>query len=101
MAPTQVTHQAPTKRRISKKSQPPSVLPPQPLRDNTLSPAYTTSVSQFLRMPQVAARCGVCRASIYLWMRDGHFPKQRKLSRKSVGWLESEVDQWIATRETA
>ena len=49
---------------------------------------------RILRMPQVAAMVGLCRASIYNKMRDEAFPRQVKLGRLS-GWLESEVQDWI------
>ncbi|PLI22181.1 hypothetical protein B6J44_27255 [Klebsiella pneumoniae] len=26
---------------------------------------------------------------------DATFPKQRRLGMQSVGWLESEIDQWL------
>ena len=49
---------------------------------------------RILRMPQVVAMVGLCRASIYNKMRDEAFPRQVKLGRLS-GWLESEVQDWI------
>jgi prophage regulatory protein len=31
----------------------------------------------------------------------GRFPKRIKLSERAVGWLEKEIDQWIADRVAA
>ncbi|EFC5438447.1 TPA: AlpA family phage regulatory protein [Escherichia coli] len=48
---------------------------------------------------------GIARSTIYDWINpkspryDGTFPKQLRLGNQSVGWLESEVDQWILQRE--
>ena len=35
---------------------------------------------------------------IYELISQGKFPKQIKLSVRSSGWLESEIDEWIAAR---
>jgi prophage regulatory protein len=29
-------------------------------------------------------------------MKEGTFPQQLKLGTRSVGWLESEIESWIA-----
>ncbi|EHB0509443.1 TPA: helix-turn-helix transcriptional regulator, partial [Escherichia coli] len=29
---------------------------------------------------------------------DGTFPKQKRLGRQSVGWLESELNEWVMRR---
>ncbi|HCB0456063.1 TPA: AlpA family phage regulatory protein [Klebsiella quasipneumoniae subsp. quasipneumoniae] len=50
-------------------------------------------------------KTGIARSTIYDWINpkspryDGTFPKQLRLGNQSVGWLESEVDQWILQRE--
>jgi prophage regulatory protein len=53
---------------------------------------------RFLRLPEVIARVGLRRASIYLHIADGTFPKQISLGPRAVGWLEHEIDAWIAAR---
>ncbi|WP_022851530.1 AlpA family phage regulatory protein [Limisalsivibrio acetivorans] len=51
-----------------------------------------------LRRKQVEAITGLSRSSIYAKMEKGTFPKSIKLSTRSVGWLESEVIEWIDQR---
>lgn len=52
-----------------------------------------------IRLPQVQERTGLSRSTIYSLIRDGEFPKQIRLhGRKSVGWVEAEVDKWIEER---
>lgn len=48
-----------------------------------------------LRLPKVVDRTGVPRASIYLKISQGLFPPPISLGERSVGWLESEIDEWI------
>jgi prophage regulatory protein len=56
------------------------------------------SLQRILRLPDVMSRVGLRRASIYLHMTKGAFPKPISLSARAVGWLESDIDGWIAAR---
>ena len=51
--------------------------------------------SKILRLPDVTERVGRKRSSIYFMVAKGEFPKSIKLGKRSVGWLESEIDNWI------
>lgn len=54
--------------------------------------------SRFLRLPAVQDRVGVSKTSIYQWVADGTFPRPIPLGGRSVGWVESEVDDWMNRR---
>lgn len=54
-----------------------------------------------LRRRQVEARTGLGRSSIYALIADGQFPAPIRLSTNTVGWLEHEIDAWIADRTKA
>lgn len=56
---------------------------------------------RILRLPEVMERTGLGRSSIYLNISENTFPKQIGLGERSVGWLESEVNAWIAKRISA
>ena len=51
-----------------------------------------------LRMTQVKARTGLSRSTIYLRIKAGDFPGQVSLGPRAVGWLEAEIERWIATQ---
>jgi prophage regulatory protein len=51
-----------------------------------------------LRRPQVQARTGLARSTIYELMSSGKFPLSIQLTDRSVGWLAHEIDEWIASR---
>ena len=51
-----------------------------------------------LRLRQVIARTGLSRSTIYEIINKGNFPRQVSLGSHSVGWVEREVDAWIAER---
>lgn len=56
---------------------------------------------QILRRPEVEARTGLGRSSIYAAVAAGTFPAPVKLSARSVGWLESEIAIWLSSRVAA
>ena len=51
-----------------------------------------------LRLPTVCSRIGYCRSSIYNLVASGEFPKPIRLGPRAIGWLESDIEQWIASR---
>ena len=54
-----------------------------------------------LRRPQVEARTGLSRSTLYQYIQDGLFPRPVSLGPRAVGWLESEVNAWIVARTKA
>ncbi len=52
-----------------------------------------------LRLKEVIFRVGFGRSTIYLRIRGGNFPAPIKLGKRSVGWLESVIDDWLLARE--
>ncbi len=51
-----------------------------------------------LRRPQVEQRTGLSRSTLYQYIKDGDFPKPVRLGLRAVGWLESDISDWIAAR---
>ena len=51
-----------------------------------------------LRRKQVEARTGLARSTIYHHIKAGTFPRPIPLGPRAVGWLESDVSNWIAER---
>jgi prophage regulatory protein len=51
--------------------------------------------TRLLRLPEVMARVGLKRSSIYQRMSEGRFPKSRSLGPKCAVWIEAEVDAWV------
>ena len=48
-----------------------------------------------MRLPEVIKLTGFRRSQIYRLVNIGEFPKQVKISSKSVAWLESELEEWM------
>ncbi len=53
---------------------------------------------RIIRLREVIRRVGLCRSSIYQYIRAGRFPRQVTLGGRAVGWIELEIDQWIDER---
>ena len=51
-----------------------------------------------LRLPAVKARTGLSRSTVYLRMADGSFPKSISLGPRTIGWIETEIDDWLTQR---
>jgi len=55
-------------------------------------------VTTILRLPTVKARTGLSRSTIYLRVAEGSFPAPVSLGGRAVGWIEAEVNDWLAQR---
>jgi len=53
---------------------------------------------RIIKLPKVKDKIGLGRTTIYQMITDGGFPAPISLGTRAVGWLESEVDQWIQER---
>ena len=51
-----------------------------------------------LRRPEVEARTGLSRSTIYDRIKQGTFPAPVQLGEKAVGWIESEIEAFLAAR---
>lgn len=69
-----------------------------------VAPAAPVTISKMLRLKDVIARTGLSRSTIYDKINpksrryDSAFPKQVSLGVASVGWVESEITNWIDGR---
>jgi prophage regulatory protein len=57
-----------------------------------------TQSDRILRFPEVRIKVGLCRSHIHNLISKGDFPSPIKLGARASGWIESEVDSWIACR---
>lgn len=56
------------------------------------------NTDRILRFPEVHARTGLSRTTIWREINAGRFPSQINITPHAVGWRESEVNAWIAAR---
>jgi prophage regulatory protein len=56
---------------------------------------------KILRLPAVKAVTGLSRSTIYKKIAEGTFKKPVSLGARAVGWIESEIDEWLESRIAA
>lgn len=53
---------------------------------------------RFIRRRDMLAVVGIPQSTVYLMMSRGEFPRSYQITRRLVGWKESELSAWIASR---
>ena len=53
---------------------------------------------RFLRLHEVNKKIGANGKTLYGWIKEGRFPASIPLTGRSVVWLNSEIEAWMATR---
>ena len=56
---------------------------------------------KLIRRHTVEEITGLSRSAIYAAMDDGAFPRPVRIGKRAVAWRESDIADWIASRETA
>ena len=54
--------------------------------------------TRLLRLPEVQARTGLSRSTIYMRVELRRFPRPVSLGERAVGWIEAEIEAWIRER---
>ena len=55
-------------------------------------------MARILRIPIVLERLGIGRSTLYEMQARGEFPQSIPIGTRSVGFLESDVNEWIEAR---
>ncbi len=53
---------------------------------------------KILRLPSVKDLTGLSRSTIYLRISKNEFPAPVSLGGRAVGWVEADVNSWIAEK---
>jgi prophage regulatory protein len=58
----------------------------------------TDSNTNIIRLPQAIQKTGLSRSTIYSLISRGEFPQKIQLSTRSIGFLESEINDWVTSK---
>ena len=58
-------------------------------------------LDRFLGETEVARITNLSRTTRWRLEREGRFPKKRHISANRIGWLQSEIIEWIESRASA
>ena len=53
------------------------------------------------KLPKVQDVTSKSKPMIYKGMREGTFPKSRKIGKRAVAWRSDEIQKWIESRQVA
>jgi len=56
---------------------------------------------RIIRAIEITHRTGLSLSTIKRLEQDGTFPRRRSLGPHAIGWIESEVNEWLQSREPA
>jgi prophage regulatory protein len=59
------------------------------------------TMKRVIRKPELLSRVPLSDPTIWRLERAGRFPRRLQLGGNSVGWLEEEIDAWLAERVVA
>lgn len=66
----------------------------QTTQNTHITSAETTPHKRLIRLAEVMSLTGLCRATVYHYIKLGGFPAPAKFGKSSL-WDYSEVQQWI------
>ena len=58
----------------------------------------TERMTTVIRFPQLIKLIGLARSTVYVRIAEGTFPKPIKLGVRAIGWLESDIEEWIQSQ---
>jgi prophage regulatory protein len=63
-----------------------------------LEPTDTLGEQRILRREEVERLIGFKRAHLYNLIKEGKFPRAKRIGLRAVGWDSVEVKRWVAER---
>ena len=61
----------------------------------------TTTTLIYRKKSVLAKLGGISETTLRRWMKDEGFPRPKQLGPRAVGWLASQVDDWLDKRPVA
>lgn len=58
-------------------------------------------MKSLLRLPEVERRTAQSKSEIYRLMQEGTFPRAVRIGRRTVGWVEQEIDRYVEAKIAA
>ncbi|MBF0186094.1 MAG: AlpA family phage regulatory protein [Magnetococcales bacterium] len=63
-----------------------------------MSISVQNEIDKIMRLPAVMAASGYRRTSIFIMARKGTFPAPVRLGSGAIGWRQSDIAAWLASR---
>src|SRR5215472_10036479 len=69
---------------------------PESWRASSFGETVMTKPTRILRLPDLRAKVPLSRSVIYQRIAEGTFPAPISLGPRAVGWVEEDIERWIA-----
>lgn len=56
-------------------------------------------IDKIHRLPSALDLTGLCRTALYDYLKEGQFPDPVMLGKRAVGWRETDLMAWVASRQ--
>jgi prophage regulatory protein len=53
---------------------------------------------RIMRLKEVTEKTGLAKSTVYNLISQGKFPKQIDLGARSVGWVDTEIEEWLLAK---
>lgn len=53
---------------------------------------------RIMRLKEITEKTGLAKSTIYNLISQGKFPKQIDLGARSVGWVDTEIEEWLEAK---
>jgi prophage regulatory protein len=53
---------------------------------------------RLIRLPEVQGMVGLSKSTLYEMISNNRFPSQRRIGKRAVAFLRSEILEWVRTR---
>ncbi len=55
-------------------------------------------MTRIIRPKDISGKTGLSRATIWRMEARGDFPSRRQVGQNAVGWISSEIEDWLESR---
>jgi len=62
---------------------------------------HSAHADRLVRLPETLYVSGHSKTSLYDSIKNGDFPKPKKIGKRAVAWSLAEIEAWMASRKAA
>ena len=55
---------------------------------------------RFIRPKELSKKLSVSIPTLWRMEKSGQLPPKRKIGKRAVGWLDTDIDEWLKSRPT-
>ena len=56
------------------------------------------NLDKVIKQPELINMLGISRGTLFNMRNNGEIPQPRKISTRCIGWLQSDINEWLKSR---